>query len=422
LVDDEDPKPSPSVGEPPAEREVESGIGELGGELELEQTGDVFDPPAVDPDVAGGLELEGSLAGDTAGEDASDFGGALDLESEMDFLGGGPADSDLGDGLDLEEPMSEFSPDDPPAWMEQDGPDPSGDESVMDFSASSTEGEAPEGVAPARERREPRSRPSPPRPIKRRSGPGPFVALLVVAVLGAGGYYGWQTFAAREAGPPPRPAVVIPQIPAELVPQMQELAAVALRETFDEIDAQTAGQGEGGPSEPREEWLAGVYLANASRFSDVELFWANISRFSEMMRDTETTVFHEKYLGQAESAELESPVVVQLTERADSGFMATREERLQQYALLSTLADAALELHDFLVENESSIAYTPATGLSGNPVEEAVPNSQELSDQMWRMVEDLTNAQDALLGTLDRVNRELLLGTIRERIEQIGIS
>ena len=64
-----------------------------------------------------------------------DFGGGLELAPEpfeapepaapeagagaMDFSSGGG----MGHGMELETPMSDFTPEAPPAWMEQDGPE-----------------------------------------------------------------------------------------------------------------------------------------------------------------------------------------------------------------------------------------------------------------------------------------------------------
>ena len=88
--------------------------------------------------------------------------------------------------------------------------------------------------------------------------------------------------------------------------------------------------------------------------------------------------------------------------------------------MLENLARAALDLHQFLITHEAEIAYTPATGLSRNPVEEAVPATPELGEEMWDKVEDITNALDAL-GSLDRVTRQRLTDVLYGRIEQIGI-
>ena len=109
-----------------------------------------------------------------------------------------------------------------------------------------------------------------------------------------------------------------------------------------------------------------------------------------------------------------------LLERADSGFLSTRQSRFESYAQMDDLVNASLGLHDFLLANESDIAYDPAAGgVSQDPVLEAVPSSPELRDQMWDMVDGITSALDAL-GTLDRVTTERLLAVLFDRIRRAG--
>jgi hypothetical protein len=43
-----------------------------------------------------------------------------------------------------------------------------------------------------------------------------------------------------------------------------------------------------------------------------------------------------------------------------------------------------------------------------------------MGDQMWSLVEEITNALDRL-GTLDRVSRERLNAVVLERIRETGI-
>src|SRR5690606_6895300 len=137
--------------------------------------------------------------------------------------------------LDLEPPMSAFDPSGPPAWMEQDGPD--GDEAAMDFSRPDGGPDAGEGppsasvaepvaagldpVGPSA----PRRRATPPRrPVRRRGGGGRWLfSVAALSLLATGGYYGWRAFGERLRPPPPRPAVVIPAIPAELEAPMRAL-------------------------------------------------------------------------------------------------------------------------------------------------------------------------------------------------------
>lgn len=384
--------------------------------------------------VDGGSEQEGGEQDD----------GSLDLEPPLSFGETPPDDDDMAGGIDLEPPMSDFDPSTPPAWMEQDGPEgmDTSPDPAMDFSAGLEDDEAVGGQAgppdppsgggtqargatsgpppDGSDRRPERpQRPTPRRPPRRRRrSRAPLLALLLAAALGAGGWYGWQAFGERVAPPPPRAPVVLPEIPADLEPPMRELAEAALPRMFERIEARTFT--DDAPTAPSDDWLAGVYLGNASRFGDVETFWAGIAELATRLGDEEVTVFHDAYAALADSSDLAAESVNQVVERADSGFMATRPARLEIYERLRTVADASLALHAFLLTHESDIAYAPARGFSGNPIEEAVPATDEIRDRMWDLVEEITSALDAL-GTLDRVTRERLSTVVVRRIEEIGI-
>jgi hypothetical protein len=429
-----DPAPSGPTGPvapptgPVAPPTGESGAGRPAEEIDATEYAFEFDGVETEPETAegegAGIWLEDPLDPDM-GEDR----------------GGEPAN--LGGGLDLEPPMSDFDPSSPPAWMEQDGPAGFADDGpAMDFSpdaegpglaegsgwgASEAEhspasGSARPGPKPYGEERPARKGPprAPPRrsPRRRHSFVRPLLLLLLVGGVGAGGWYGWKLLAERPGTAPPRPAVVIPDIPAELDGPMRELAGEALPLMYGEIESRAFPPEE--PQAPSEEWLAGVYLGNASRFAEVEAFWSAVAGFAGRLRNEEVESFHAAYASLAEATDHDDDTRAILVERADSGFIATREVRMQVYDRLDTLAGAALALHDFLLTHESDIVYTPARAFAGNPIEEVVPSSPEIGDQMWDRVEDITNALDAL-GTLDRVTRERLSTVVLQRIRDIGI-
>jgi len=87
---------------------------------------------------------------------------------------------------------------------------------------------------------------------------------------------------------------------------------------------------------------------------------------------------------------------------------------------MDDLVNAALDLHEFLVRNEADIEYAPAAGgVSRDPVLEAVPVTKALGDQMWDMVDRITEAMDAL-GSLDRVTTDRLVSVLLDRIREAG--
>jgi len=428
TLTDEMAKPaSPPPGQPAAEGKAEDGSAGSGpAPRESPPQGEA----ALDLDL-GALDLEPSPP---EGMEPSAEPGAEEAEAGvMDFSPG----ADLGGGLDLEPPLSVFSAGGPPAWLEQTGPTTEDEPDFMRFDALVDDADASENpprrpISPAvvgreverpepRERPQARSRPSPPRRVRRRSPLGFIGGLLLIGVVGGGSYLAWRTFLEMRAARGPgtsdvvqRPAVVIPHIPEELVPVMRETGAAALdgmitriRRLPSEMKLQ---------AEPRNDWLAGVYLANASQFPDIEAYWAGIGDFVDRVRDEDTRLFHEQFQERLGRAGIAGDTASMLLARADSGFLATRDDRFEAYAEMDDLVNAALDLHEFLVRNEADIEYAPAAGgISRDPVLEAVPVTKALGDEMWGMVDRITEAMDAL-GSLDRVTTDRLVGVLLDRI------
>ncbi|HSH76568.1 MAG TPA: hypothetical protein VLA09_12840, partial [Longimicrobiales bacterium] len=278
----------------------------------------------------------------------------------------------------------------------------------------------PTAAEPMRRRPAPRIRPSSPRFRRQRSLSGPIVLITLLLAVAVGGYVGWPILSARFGlqRTAERPSVLLPMIPDDLVPQMRELAETAIADAIDEVDASAVPTG--APREPAAEWLAGVYLANASQFGSVEEFWSSIGSLAEDLRAADWSLYHEKMLDRVESEGLSQETAAIIVERADSGYAAAAGRRAQTYAALDRLVEAALDLHDFLVRSEASIEYRPASASTVDPVLEAVPSTPELGDRMWDMVDDITEALDAL-GSLDRVTRERLITAVKERLQNVGI-
>ena len=101
--------------------------------------------------------------------------------------------------------------------------------------------------------------------------------------------------------------------------------------------------------------------------------------------------------------------------------MAARDGRVEAYNLMDDLVNAALDLHQFLVDNEVDIAYEPVgAGVSRDPVLEAVPATEALGDEMWGLVDGITGAL-MQMGTLDIVTTERLFAVLFDRIRRAGI-
>jgi hypothetical protein len=373
-----------------------------GGEMELA-------PPM---DLAGG-EMELAPPMDLAG-------GGMELESPLDFAGTDDTGSSDG-GLEFEQPLSDYTPEASAARQEEGQ-----DEGAMDFGDPTSTPEAGDPSETARgagsderpSERKPRSRPSVPRRPKKSPVPM-IVGAVVVLAGGAAGFFAWQTFSAPEViDTPGLPPVVIPDIPAELLPRMRDMAEAAVIDMVEDLRGRSAALDI--PSEPQDAWLGGRYLGNASQFADIETFWLGIERFVDEVRNTDTQLFHDKYVEQVEAAGFAADTAAMLIERADSGFVDARDGRLEAYGLMDDLLNAALDLHTFLLDNEENITYQPASAGMSDPVLEAVPSTEALGDQMWGQMEGITDAL-AELGTLERVTRERLFAVLFDRIRRAGI-
>jgi len=442
---------APAAGsEPAADPEPEPADEGLGGDIAA--AGDMgfdmtladgpADPPSpadelVEEEDAGSFDFGdmGSLEMDAPhveGEEPMSLGGGgMELEeplSESDSMDFSPG----GGGMELETPMSEFGTDDPPAWMEQPDDDDSGssgddDPGAMDLSqpaAQDSAEDSAEAEPERRERPEPRTRPSPPKRRKKSLMPV-LMGVVAVAVVGTGGFFGWKAISSGFGGPDPEddvpalPAVVIPDIPAELLPTMRDLAEAALADMMTEL-AGMQGQFDL-QAVPRNDWLSGAYLGTASQFDDLEQYWLGLEAFVDHIREVDTQVFHDLYVAQVEAAGIAADTAAMLVERADSGFLAAREGRFEAYNQMDDLINAALDLHLFLVDNEADITYEPAAGgFSRDPVLEAIPSTETLGAEMWGMVDNITDALDNL-GTLNRVTTERLLAVLFDRIRRAGI-
>jgi hypothetical protein len=394
------------------------------------------DAPDGEPelDMAPPAPPAGGVSSDTSEDpfDFGDLGGGLELESDfspanapMDFAGGGApggggADTsmDFGGGLDLEEPMSEFSPDAPPGWMEA-GPD-SDDADVMDFSSVAADS-ATEEARPTPDngsKRQTRTKPSPPKFKRRRNLVGPLLGVLLLLSLGVGGYVAWPIVSARLAAddPPEQPGSRLPDIPEELLPAMREASDAAFASAFREA----RGAATNGLASPPRDWLAGVYLGNASRYESVETFWADIENVLEALRALDVAGFHAHYERSLAAVSVPEESRALVAERADSGFVAAAADREAVYSLVDDLVESALGLHEFLVVNEASIDYVPASSMTADPVLEARPATPEIRNGLNAWIERVYRALDSL-DYLSQVTAEGLWSIVLERVQDLGV-
>lgn len=383
-------------------------------------------PPKAEEPAAGGGGFDFGDLGSGLELESTSAAGDLDLGSPMDFSGVGGAVGG-GDDLMLETPMSEFSPESPPGWMEEPQ---SADDDVMDFSSVSAETAADEPAVatpramPGDDKRVPKDRPSKPKFKRQRSLSGPIVMVVILLALGVGGYVGWPILSPRisqlisRPEPTVRPPVVMPAISSELLQRMNELVDQSIADVVAAVNASTTPAN--APSEPSRDWLAGVYLGNASQFAGIEDFWEGVGQLVDELRQGDPRSYHDALVARANAAGLSPEDAAIVVARADSGFVAAEDERHAAYDAMERLVLSSLDLHDFLVENEANIEYRPASSSTVDPVLEAVPASPAIGDRMWDMVDQITDALDAL-GSLDLVTRERLVTALRTRLQEVGV-
>jgi hypothetical protein len=247
---------------------------------------------------------------------------------------------------------------------------------------------------------------------------------IVVGVVAAGAAGAWwmlgrdREAAAPETEPPP-PQVTIPDLPSSLEPRMRSLADEARRASLEEL--RVLPEFSTLPAEPDRQWLAGVYLANASRFAEVQTYWESLGRSLRVMQVAEDSLFLAALSRGLTAAALPPDTTELLEARIVAGFRATARDRGVIFQRARAVSEAALRLHGFLLENEASIDYEPGVGgLSADPVLEAIPATPQLGEAMWDRVGEITTAMDAL-DFLDRVTTERLVDAIILRLSDIPV-
>ncbi|HSM03536.1 MAG TPA: hypothetical protein VK858_02895 [Longimicrobiales bacterium] len=328
-----------------------------------------------------------------------------------------PVDGAVSDGLD-----------DVPSWMETPAEEPR--ESAggpSDGWGGAVPVDAPADDWTAAPQPEPAPRPRsapPPRTLTKARSPGAQgVAglVLMVVVLGAAAFFGWRYAAPLlgGAGGGDEPEVALPALDEALRPQMEELAGRAVSGLSRGLLALPERRGI--PGEPTRDWLAGIYLANASDYPNVPAYWEAVREWTDAAQAAELNLFREAYRSEVDGAGLDAPDAEAVRNRGLAGFQAAGTDRRAVYDQLRAVADRSLALHEFLVMNEDQVAYEPAgSGVSRDPVLEAVPANEVLGDAMWDRVGSITNALDAL-GYLDQIDTDRLLGAFLEKLEASAV-
>lgn len=418
-------EPAEPILELAEEERVEEGeasgfdFGAMEGGLELEEPLDGGSGDGM-MDFGGGLDTGAPDLGDDGDFGASeeptpDFSGGMDLETAMEFDAGGFDGG--GGGLDLEAPMSDFTPDDPPSWMEGEG---AADGDVLDFSSVSGTADDEADPAGARERRTPKNKPSPPKHRRQRNLVGPLVGVVIVLAVGVGGYAAWPILSEQLAngGTGETPAVVLPPLSAELMPQMEVASRAALAGAF--RDVVSGWNGSSRVAAPGTDWPGGRYMASASEYGVVQDFWSGMSELLGAARVISLAEFDAAVAEELAAQGITGADADAIRERADSGFVAATPARQEVWDRFAAVVDASLALHQFVVANEAGIEYVPASTATTNPVLEVDAATPEISAALDEMLGAVVDAL-ADLGYRDVVSSEGLRAHLAGQLQATGV-
>jgi hypothetical protein len=416
-----DPPPPPSEEEEAAESVGDTptfDFGDLTGGLEMEA---VEEPqPSPDPEAPEAvMDFSGTPEDPDVMEDPG-FGSDLEQPTPFDSAPGG-IDPTVSAGLDLEPPMSEFRTDEPPTWMEP--PETEVGDDVMDFSSVSNDPPTAErkakSVAAAPRARPKKAKPSKPRRAGRqRSLVAPIVGVVLLAALGVGGYVAWPIVSSRfspGAGDTP-PTVVLPTLADEAMPRYQAAAVAAFATLISDARASVTD----GVDRPSEDWLAGVYFANASRYAEVESFWLGVQDELSAVRDAGEDDFMAAFEASLSSAGVSSSEMDPFLARARVAYDVSSRAREETFDAVEQLIDVALGLHDFLIANEDDIQHTPASTLTVDPVLEARASTPAVNQGLEQRIGEVTSALDRL-DYLNLVTRDGLWSAVVRRLGEVGI-
>jgi len=160
------------------------------------------------------------------------------------------------------------------------------------------------------------------------------------------------------------------------------------------------------PDAPPRDWLGGYYLANAGEFPEVVEFWEGYRSFVGRLADEDEELARSaarRAMEEGTRPEFEGlagadrqRLVAYVAERHEE----MRPARTDRFLHLQRTADAALGLHDFLVENGAAITHSPALGqgVSADPVLEAVTETPTVRREMERHLDRIFEALDRTRG------------------------
>jgi len=231
------------------------------------------------------------------------------------------------------------------------------------------------------------------RPPRRSSGIQRGGTLLVLLLVGL---FALERLAFRDASS---------ALPLDLEPRLAGAAELAFGDMVAAMDS--IADLRNLPDRPGQSWLEGVYLAFASRFEEEGSYWILLGEVLSELQAAELALFEGRLRARLQGMPILDSQKEILLQEGMLRFRASNPERRAVYDQAAAIARGATELHALLVAHESEIRYEPFTvsGVSRDPVIEAVPTNRPLAEQMWALIDGVTRGlqdMDAIMGVSTR--------------------
>ena len=197
------------------------------------------------------------------------------------------------------------------------------------------------------------------------------------------------------------------------------LAARAQEDAFGAMDGIRRNLGV--DAQPPSAWMEGVYFAHGSRYPAVESYWERYRSYMQYAQRELPTLFETSFRRHLATSAIEADSREEVAEMILQDYGERTPRMAAAFDDLTGLADAALDLHAFLVLKEDEIEYTPFTqsGVSRDPIVEAIPKTEQTREDFWNRLEQVTTRLEDL-DALDRVTTSRLQEVLIERLREAG--
>ncbi|NNF27426.1 MAG: hypothetical protein HKN73_09420, partial [Gemmatimonadetes bacterium] len=174
------------------------------------------------------------------------------------------------------------------------------------------------------------------------------------------------------------------------------LAARAQEDAFASLDSIRRNLGV--EASPPGAWMEGIYFAHASRYPAAQSYWERYGSYMRYGQRELPALFESAFRRQVSASAIVPSAQEDVIELVMTDFESRVPTMSGAFQDLIGLADAALELHAFLVLKEDEIEYTPFTrsGVSRDPIVEAVPATEQTRVDFWNRLEQVTDRLEAL--------------------------